>query len=160
MPPELPEPQLAQREPEWTKWFTEEDLGFDLARLEKISDKRVTPPDAYDHLQVWRGFGPQTNEFYVQAATYSGRPVFFVVLEPSRFAPTSAATTPDVYRIMSWMYLVVIGGAVVLAWRNLRLRRSDRRGAFRVAFYFFCLGLLITAIHAHHTLSNSGRRGL
>ena len=52
---------------------------------------------------------------------------------------------------MGWMYLAVVAGGVVLAWRNLRLRRSDRRGAFRVAFYFFCIGLLISAIQAHHT---------
>ena len=153
VPPRLPDPLLAQREPEWTKWFTEEDLGFDLARLEKISDKRVTPPEAYDHLQVWRGVGPRTNEFYVEAAAYSGRPVFFDVVEPARFAPAPPSSRDTIQAIMTWLYLVVIGVAVMLAWRNLRLRRSDRRGAFRVAFYFFCLGLLITAIHAHHTFA-------
>jgi len=43
----------------------------------------------------------------------------------------------------------------VLAWRNVRLRRCDRRGAFRVAFYFFAIGLLITGIQAQHTSGTS-----
>ena len=82
VPPLMPDAQLEAREPEWAKWFTEEDLGFDLGRLEKTSDKTLRPPELYDHLQVWRGVGPQTNEFYVEAAAYSGRPVYFEVLEP------------------------------------------------------------------------------
>jgi serine/threonine-protein kinase len=152
VPPLIPDPQLREREPDWTNWFAEEELGFDLARLEKTSDKMLRPPDPYDHLQVWRGVSPQTNAFYVEAAAYSGRPVYFEVLEPSRFAPAVAARTLTPEAFMGWLYLVVIAGGVVLAWRNLRLRRSDRRGAFRVAFYFFCIGMLISAIHAHHTV--------
>jgi serine/threonine-protein kinase len=150
VPPLIPQRPSDDREPDWTKWFPRESLGFDLGAMEKISNKVLRPPDAYDHLQVWRGFGPQTNEFYVEAAAYNGRPVYFEILAPWRFKPGSGGAPAET--MMSWMFLVVTAGAAVLAWRNFRLRRSDRQGAFRVALYFFCLGLLITAIHAHHTL--------
>ena len=151
VPPFFPGPDLAAHEPPWTNWFTEQDLGFDLARLEKVADKALPPPDAYDHLQVWRGVGAQNNEFYVEAASYAGRPVYFDVLQPDIFVHPPTSTSQPIQSVMSWLYLVVIAGALVLAWRNFTLRRSDRRGAFRVASYFFCLGLLLTAIHAHHT---------
>ena len=128
VPPLYAGPRLAQREPEWTNWFTDKALGFDLARLEKTTDKMLRPPDAYDQMQVWRGISPQTNEFYVEAAAYSGRPVYFEVVEPSRFAPTVAIGRLDPEAMMGWMYLAVVAGAVLLAWRNVRLRRSDRRG--------------------------------
>ena len=126
-------------------------MGFDLGRLEKTTDKRLRPPDAYDQLQVWRGIGPRSNEFYVEATAYSGKPGYLEVLEPYRFAPAAAERTLSPEAMMGWMYLAAIAGGVVLAWRNLRRRRSDRRGAMRVAFYFFCIGFLISAIHAHHT---------
>ena len=150
VPALIPERPSNDREPEWTQWFPPESLGFDLGAMEKISNKVLRPPDACDHVQVWRGFGPQTNEFYVEAAAYNGLPVYFEILGPWRFKAGSGGAMAE--RMMVWMFLVVSAGAAVLAWRNFRLRRSDRQGAFRVALYFFCLGLLITAIHAHHTL--------
>ncbi len=119
--------------------------------MEKVSDKALPPPDAYDHLAVWRGVGSQTNEFYLEAASYGGRPVYFDVLQPDVFVRPPSSASQSALSLMSWTYLAVVAGALVLAWRNFTLRRSDRRGAFRVASYFFGLGLLLTAIHAHHT---------
>jgi hypothetical protein len=55
-------------------------------------------------------------------------------------------------QILSFIYLLVNLAATILAWRNFRLRRSDRSGALRVALYFFALGFLISLIHVHHTL--------
>ena len=94
VPPFFPGPELASHEPPWTNWFTPQELGFDLAQLEKVSDKSLPPPDACDHLQVWRGGGPQTNEFYVEAASCAGRPVYFDVLQPDVFAhPLTSPTS-------------------------------------------------------------------
>jgi serine/threonine-protein kinase len=149
LPASSPEP----RQPEWAKWFPEELIGFDLARLEKATNAVWRPPDAYEQLQVWRRMGPNSNVFYVEAAAFAGRPVYFHVLDPSWFespAPTRMLSQQVIFR---WMYLALVSIGAVLAWRNYRLRRSDRRGAFRLACYCFVLGLLISAIQAHRSLS-------
>jgi serine/threonine-protein kinase len=155
VPPSVPLRSVPEREPEWTNWFPKELLGFDLGHLENTTDKVLRPHDPYDHLRVWRARGPTTNEFYVVAAACDGRPTYFVAWEPSRFETSSTSSPLDVQRIGSWMYLALVASASVLAWRDVRLRRSDRRGAFRVAFYFFVIGLLITAIQAQHTIGTS-----
>lgn len=48
------------------------------------------------------------------------------------------------------LVLVVLFGAGVLAWRNFRLGRGDRKGAFRVAFFIFCAGMLAWLFLANH----------
>ncbi len=156
VPPRLlPASPPGPREPEWAKWFPEDLLGFDLGRLEKISDKVLRPPDPYDQIQVWRGVGPKNNEFYVEAAAFGGLPVYFKVLDSNSFKSPAPTRMPSRLVMLLSMYLALVGSGAVLAWRNFRLRRSDRRGAFRVAFYCFGLGLLISAIQAHHTLSEA-----
>jgi serine/threonine-protein kinase len=45
---------------------------------------------------------------------------------------------------------VVWAGAGVLAWRNFRLGRGDRKGAFRVGFFLFCGGMLTWLFLASH----------
>ncbi|HWI57921.1 MAG TPA: hypothetical protein VNZ22_11890, partial [Bacillota bacterium] len=156
VPPRLlPASPPSPREPEWAKWFPEDLLGFDLGRLEKTSDRVWRPPDPYDQLQVWRGVGPKSNVFYAEAAAFAGRPVYFQVLDPSWFESPAPTGMLSRQVIVSWIFLALVGSGAVLAWRNVRLRRSDRRGAFRVACYCFVLGLLISAIQAHHTLSGA-----
>ena len=43
----------------------------------------------------------------------------------------------------------------MLARRNLHLRRGDRKGAFRLAIYFFSLNMLHWLFGAHHVLERS-----
>ena len=57
------------------------------------------------------------------------------------------------------MILSLVGvvwiGAGVLAWRNFRLGRGDRKGAFRVAFVIFCAGMLAWLFLANHIVGGS-----
>ena len=48
------------------------------------------------------------------------------------------------------LFFVVLAGAGVLAWRNFHLGRGDRKGAFRVAFFIFCAGMLRWLFLASH----------
>jgi serine/threonine-protein kinase len=48
-----------------------------------------------------------------------------------------------------------MGGSALLALKNLRLGRGDRRGAFRLALFFFTLTMLIYLFDAHHTWTNT-----
>src|SRR5262249_4741805 len=152
----LPESPAEPGQPEWDKWFPEELLGFDLGRLEKATNKVWRPPDAYDQLQVWRGVGANSNVFYFEAAALAGGPGYLQGLSPWWKSPTPTRSRMSSQQLsLRWMYLALVIAGAVLAWRNYRLRRSDRRGAIRLACYCFVLVLLISAIQGHHNLSEA-----
>lgn len=46
-------------------------------------------------------------------------------------------------------------GAALLARRNLNVQRGDRKGAFRLAIYFFALNMLHWLFGAHHVLERA-----
>jgi Protein kinase domain len=155
----------------WSTWFREEELGFNLeASSEKGRNPRKlsgdelreadwlrTPLDAYDHLAAWKGTWPDSDApLYVEAATYRGRPVYFEILPPS-FAEakeTSSAPGPAINSAFvilgTTLNFSLLVGQLLLAWRNLRLGRGDRRGALRLAQYIFLISLLAWVFRASH----------
>lgn len=153
----------AQGKPDWHHWFPAEFTGFDLKSLEPIQEWSIPAPDAYDHAQVWKS-GATNNSFYVHAASHAGRPVYFNVLTPAEFE----GLAPSRAMWLNWIgsdestnrqrgaslylsiVLIVWIGAAVLAWRNFRLGRIDRKGAFRVAFVLFCAAMLNWLFRASH----------
>jgi hypothetical protein len=92
----------------------------------------------------------------MQAAAYSGKPVYFQVFSPAEFqglhlGTQQAASARELGENMILsLVLVVWIRAGVLAWRNFRLGRGDRKGALRVAFFIFCAGLLAWLFLANH----------
>src|SRR5205085_3282156 len=52
--------------------------------------------------------------------------------------------------ILITVYLIVLLGSALLARRNLRLGRGDRRGAARVACFYFTVRLLVWLFVEHH----------
>jgi hypothetical protein len=148
----------------WQEWFPKEFTGIDLQALETIPDRGVPPQDAYDQLQVWKAGSVAGGVFYVQAAAHGGRPVHFKVLAPSEFkamSPAGAAgRDPSVAQknanrqrgesLLLFLALLVLAGAVVLAWRNFLLGRTDRKGAFRLAFFLLCVVMLTWLLSASH----------
>ena len=91
----------------------------------------------------------------IEAATYRSQPVYFRVVAPwdkpvrQEETQTTRRQMAGVLILMSVM-LTVVGAAVLLTRRNLRLGRGDREGAFKLALFIFSvtvLGLLIGADH-------------
>jgi serine/threonine-protein kinase len=90
----------------------------------------------------------------VQAAAYGGRPVSFAVLSPDEFEARSPRRASLMRQrgesvLLSLIFVVWIGGAI-LAWRNVRLGRCDRRGTLRVALWVFAAGMLAWLFRASH----------
>jgi hypothetical protein len=115
------------------------------------------PPDAYDHLAAWKGTWPDSDvPLYIEAATYLGRPVYFEVLPQALGEATGApsatgpAIDPAALNFATSLNFAIFVGEVLLAWRNLRLGRGDRRGAFRLARYVFLISSLIWVLRASH----------
>jgi serine/threonine-protein kinase len=92
----------------------------------------------------------------IEAAAYHGRPVWFAVLPPwskaARMVESRAPASPTPVGDASvWILALAmpIGGAV-LARRNLRLGRGDRKGAFRIALFVFAAYGLARLFRADH----------
>jgi len=143
-----------QGKPDWQEWFPRELTGFDLKALQPLEGQGVHPPDAYEEMQAWKVSEPAgAVNAYVQAAAYAGRPVYFEVLSPAEFEGRSPSTSVARQRgenLVLLLSLLVQVGAAVLAWRNFRLGRSDRKGTFRVAFFQFSAGMLAWLFLASH----------
>jgi hypothetical protein len=91
----------------------------------------------------------------VEAAAYGGRPVYFEIVdawdEPLGQGPTLARFSDRVLLILLLtVFATVMVGSAFLAWRNLRLGRGDRRGAFRLAACVFASFTLRWLFVTHH----------
>lgn len=152
--------------PNWSKWFPKELTGIDLDSWAKVDERRIPPPDAYHHVQWWRGPPPKgTNGIYVQAAAYCGRPGYFSRFSLARVETASLASDPelkgqqlgrDATIAIYWLLLL---SSAVLAWLNLRTGRSDLRGSLRVVLFLFVCGMLAWLFLATHPDSLANEAG-
>src|SRR5205823_9388543 len=92
----------------------------------------------------------------VEAAALAGRPVAFIAFGPWR-APwrmsDASSRTASIYLIaLMGLGVLILGGAAVLAMRNIRDGRGDRRGALRLASYMTVILLALWACTVHVVL--------
>jgi eukaryotic-like serine/threonine-protein kinase len=110
-----------------------------------------------DRKAAWQGSYPGAPDVgvRVEAAAYHGRPVWFAVLRPwdgpSRMAggPPSSQTPVGQVTVLILALAMPLGG-FLLARRNLRLGRGDRKGAFRVALFVFMTYSVARLFRADH----------
>lgn len=156
----------------WSTWFPEEKTGFRLSSfgehasanvtsstplLEVVQDRVRTPPDASDAVCVWKGIDPETGqEFFVEAAAYQGRPVYYQRFTAEQFLQhgkpedEESAQTELGHRFVEWLYLGVIIIGIGLTVMNLLSGRADRRGALRLVLVVFFLEMTVWLTHANH----------
>jgi serine/threonine-protein kinase len=156
--PPRAEPGGPWPDPDWSSLFREARL--DYSGFHSITPLWTAPVDS-DRKAAWEGAYPGTDGMAVrvEAAAYHGRPVWFAVLPPwavperpfARAVPQDSVW-PFPYRSVLAATLVLalpLGGAL-LARRNLRRGRGDRRGAFRVALFVFATYSLARLSRADH----------
>ena len=128
---------------------------------------RWLPSSFADRRAAWEGRYPDAPEvpIRVEAASLRGRPVAFRIVEP--WTTAAASESPGWVRpweVVSdnWLRLAHIGfhfslllGLGLLARRNLRSGRGDRRFAFRLACVLFVLVMLQWLLAAHHVPERS-----
>jgi len=144
-------------EPDWAPLFSA--AGFDRQAFKPV-DPVWVPPVYADRRAAWEGVYPEAPEtsIRVEAAAYRGQPVAFRVIEPwTRAVGTEAferglwTGMRDVFRTV-W-FVVVLVSAGLVALRNIRLGRGDRKTALRFALYLGGVRLL-WLLGAHHVPSN------
>ncbi|HMB68059.1 MAG TPA: serine/threonine-protein kinase [bacterium] len=154
VPPQLDESAGPYPEPEW------EPL-FEAASLNPEDFEPTSPqwnPGVYcDERAAWTGepAGWLAQPVRVEAGAYHGKPVYFQIADPALEPwrdPGSALPGNPISRVFfPLLNLCVIVGGAILAVRNLRLGRGDRRGALIVgglAFGAYTLSWVFAANHS------------
>ncbi len=130
--------------------------GIDTTRLAPVTP--IWTPDVYaDTLMAWTvndsaAFG---GNLRIEAASFGGKPVHFLVSGPWRRSWREPPPTIDnrlrrIRGVEIAMILGMLGGAIVLAVRNLRLGRVDRKGAFNIFAVIMATSILSWIFGASH----------
>ena len=132
--------------------------GVDAGALQP-SDPVMLPSFYADSRLAWIGTSSSSeyDRIRVEAASHAGRPVLFAILDQKGASRQEALAYMDIRRLVRsssrWLAMAVatvVGG--VLAWRNYRTGRCDRRGALRVGILIFSLRMLVWLLVAHHAV--------
>ena len=134
---------------------------FEAAGLQMSTFKPVPPtfnPIVFvDERAAWEGKLTENSDvvFRIEAGAYKGKPVSFEIVGPWSRSARSAPQPPTVFdRIVNGISSLILPGliavALVLARKNIKLGRGDRRGALRAAAIVFVSSLVSWAFGATH----------
>jgi serine/threonine-protein kinase len=119
--------------------------GIDAASLRPVAP-RDAPAAPFDARAAWIGtYAQERTSVRLEAAAWKGMPVAF-----STSAADATAATPAGFgsqsagRFTRVLSLITAFVAVLLAVRNVRARRGDRQGAFRLAVALFVMAVVGT----------------
>ncbi len=157
VPPQLLAQAGPASRPDWAPLFAAAEL--DAVKF-KTAEPKWVPPVAYDAQAAWEGAMPDHPEIplRVEAAAHRGLPVYFQLIYPwtkplrQEEVGFSQKTWAAVV-LLSVVLAAILIGAVLLARRNLRLGRGDRKGAFKLAFLVFSVVLFGFFFGADHVPS-------
>jgi Protein kinase domain len=133
--------------------------GLDRSQFAE-AEPGVLPLSYADEWKSWRGAFPEAPDIKirVEGAAYRGRPTMFEVL--GSWVPVEGGV-PLAQPAAAWRAIgvLIVGivpiAAALMARRNLRLGRGDRRGAFRTWAFAFGAGIVSYAISPTHVPSLS-----
>jgi len=151
IPPQRSETPAPTTVVDWTPLL--QLAGLDQSQLEP-----ATPQwnwlAASDARAAWTGVWPESGRpLRVEAAALGGRPVAFQATGPWRSPwrmtdPADSATSIYLVLLLG-LALLLLGGSGVLAFRNVRDGRGDRRGAIRLASIMTIVMLALWACTTH-----------
>jgi hypothetical protein len=150
-------PQTSSATLDWSTLLAQ--AGLDAAAFSP-AEPQWLPPSFADARMSLAESKPERPDrpLRVEAASASGRPVFFELAGPWSRPPRTArpAELTGVRRDFDLLFLLllVVGGALI-ARRNWRLGRSDRRGAMRLTAFVFVCSMLTWAFLTTHVASDS-----
>jgi len=147
-------------EVDWADVF--ELAGLDITQFESTTPT-VRPVSFADDRQAWKGTlsDYKDRDVRVEAASLQGKPIYFAKIISSDELWTAAAGQPQAQSsglallLAALLMVVIIGllvlaGALFLAYRNLKQGRGDRQGAFRLAAFIFSMRMLYWTLAGDH----------
>ena len=143
---------------DWKALFTE--AGLPLAQFSPVTPRWI-PPIFADARSAWQGAYPERPDvpIRIEAAAALGKPVYFEIVAPWTRASnedavpgsTSGERVGLLMRTLVGPFLSLI--AVLLALRNLRLGRGDRRGAMRLSIFLLAAGTVSNVLETGDLLT-------
>jgi hypothetical protein len=140
VPPSADDASSAPK-PDWVAILAR--AGFDPSAWTPVAPER-NPPVYADARAAWEGTWPNRPDVPVrlEAAALRGKAVYFEAVYPWTRAPRTTPTllTAAERGALVAIFLILaamIVGAVVIAQRNVRAGRGDRRGALRLSVFVF-----------------------
>lgn len=154
VPPQREPPDVAAAALDWSIPFRE--AGLDIANFRSVGSTWV-PLHAYDARAAWDGVDPAhpENKIHVEAAAFRGKFTYFETVYPwdqpvRQTQPPESGRDRAVTFILITVVIVALFGSALLARRNLKLGRGDRRGATRLAIFYFIVKMLVWLFGEHH----------
>jgi serine/threonine-protein kinase len=135
--------------PDWRTLFAQAQLPIE--RFTPTPSQWV-PPVYADVRAAWDGVYPERPDvkIRVEAAGVAGKPVYFEVVAPWMRPAQAPRPQTNAQRLVTSTFLLsILVGGLLLARRNLRLGRGDRRGAFRVSILVGATSLLGDLLLTH-----------
>jgi eukaryotic-like serine/threonine-protein kinase len=143
----LGEASAADAAADWTSLMAE--AGLPRAQLLPAKPRWI-PPVFAETRTAWEGAYPDRPDvpIRVEAAATRRKPVWFEIVAPwtaprneeRQFGSTAGERTGLMMRTVVSPLITVV--AMMLALRNLRLDRGDRRGAIRLSIFLFAAGAI------------------
>jgi len=154
VPPQVEKSTVPVSSPDWAPLFSA--AGLDPSKWPPTQPS-WTPPVYADARAAWTGSLAERPgiPMRIEAAAYRGKPVYFDLIGPWTRPERMQPVAPSSLLINMVLLLSLIVGSTMLARRNLRLGRGDRRGAFRLAAFVFAAWAVSWLCGAHH-VRNSG----
>ena len=138
--------------------------GLEMAALKPAAPAWV-PEDFADSQIAWTGAFPELPKIpiRIEAAAYRGKPTAFRIVWPwttrTRERETEKSRAEQIGNIiLLGLFVTILVGSILIARRNVRLNRGDRRGAFRLAMFVFTATLASWAIGGTHVASSDELR--
>jgi hypothetical protein len=133
------------------------EAGLEEAGLTPV-EPEWTPPYFATDRRAWTTPLEPDLEMRIEAAAFASQPVslrrVFPWTEPQRIGGQPRPVAQTVMNtIQIALFLAILGGAVLMARRNIRMGRGDRRGAFRLALFLFLSILIVWLFEADHVAS-------
>jgi serine/threonine-protein kinase len=157
VPPQIEQSAPTALPPDWASLFSA--AGLDLSKWTP-SQPMWTPPTYSDTRVAWTGTIAERPDFpmRIEAAAYGGKIVYFELIgpwvRPGRMQPYQPSTTEQITGVVGLILMIsMLVGGVLLARRNLRLGRGDRRGAALIAGFVYAVWAVAWSLGAHHVSS-------
>ena len=140
--------------PDWSPLFVES--GLDQTKFQSVSSA-WTPPHQTTARAAWEGTYPDAPDFkiHIEAGAFEGKPVYFEIFD-AWDQPRNDQTAIARYRqralvvLLLTVFITVLIGSALLALRNVKLGRGDRKGAFRLAVFVSAVFFVRWLFASHH----------
>jgi hypothetical protein len=155
--PQQDGPANSQPVTDWGRLFLA--AGLEVRTFHTV-DPEWTPLAWGDARAAWAGSVPGHPDIplRVEAASYRGKPIYFDLIYPWTTADRSAAYSETRSEKITVFILVILFAGIVISSilivrYNLRHKRGDTRGAFRLGTFVFLTFIAMWLLRAHHVAS-------